>query len=398
MKQPTLACLAASILAAFAATAHAEDEPSVTISGFGTAALTRTNTDQAEYIRPNQANGVGKDARPGVDSNFGIQATAKWNDTVSFTAQGLVRKQATDQYGAELAWAFAKFKINDEFSVRVGRVGAPIYMISDFRNVGYANTMLRPPAEVYRQVSLNNIDGADIIYQRSFGDTTVTLQFAAGNAKVRSPGNAYTEFKPVTAFHAVAENGPFTFRLGRADATFGIFDNAALTGLVDTLNKVGLSAIANELKLTDVKGSFTSVGMTVDYKNFLVQTEYAKRKTETRLVPDSSSWYAMLGYRYGKFTPYYMYGDVKQDSIRNFSSLPATGPLAALSAGTNAIVKAGLQSSNAIGLRWDFYKSAALKVQMDRITPRDGNGAFINAKPGFTGPVNVYAAAIDFVF
>lgn len=398
MKQPTLACLAVSILAAFAASAHAEEGPSVTISGFGTAALTKSNTDMAEYARPNQANGVGTDARPGVDSNFGIQASAKWNDTVSFTAQGLVRKWATDQYGAEMAWAFAKFKVNDEFSVRLGRVGLPIYMISDFRNVGYANTMLRPPAEVYRQVSLDNVDGADIMYQRSFDDTTVTLQFAAGSAKTRSPGNYYVKFKQVTAFHAVVENGPFTFRVGRADATFGIFDNASLTGLYNTLNKVGLSAIADEVKLTDIKGSFTSVGMTVDYKNFLVQTEYAKRKTETRLVMDSSSWYAMLGYRYGKFTPYYMYGDVKQDSIRDFSGLPTTGPLAGLSAGANAAIKAGLQSSNAIGLRWDFYKSAALKLQVDRITPRDGAGAFLNAKPGFTGPVNVYAAAIDFVF
>jgi hypothetical protein len=137
----------------------------------------------------------------------------------------------------------------------------------------------------------------------------------------------------------------------------------------------------------------------MDYNNVVGQAEFAKRKTDTRLVQDTSSWYVMLGYRYGKFVPYVSHGDVKQDSRRSFETLPTTGPLAPLSAVINGAVKGGLQSSTAIGLRWDFYKSAAFKIQMDRIKTRDGSGYFINAKPGFAGSsVNVYAAGIDFVF
>jgi hypothetical protein len=400
MKQPKLAISALAILSAFAATVHAQDGMPITISGFGTGALTMTNSDQAEFNRVNQAAGVGKDARAGVDSNFGIQATAKWSDTISFTAQGLVRKNGSnDQFGAELAWAFAKIKLNDDFSVRLGRIGLPVYMISDVRNVGYANTMLRPPNEVYRQVTVDNADGGDVVYQHSFGDTTVTAQAAVGRSKVRAPGNYYVEFKPVVSTQLVVENGPFTYRLGRSQATFGIYDNPSLTGLVGALRQFGLTAVANEVPLTDVKGTFTSAGIAMDYNNLIGQAEYAKRKTDTRLVPDTSSWYVMMGYRYGKFVPYASYGDVKQDSIRSFSTLPTTGPLAALSAGTNGAIKSGLQSSTAIGLRWDFYKSAAFKVQMDRVKTRDGAGYFLNPKPGFAGStVNVYAAAIDFVF
>lgn len=390
--------MALALLAGFTLAAQAADGPAISISGFGTAAMTMSDSDAAEYARPNQANGVKKDARPGVDSNFGLQATAKFSERLSFTGQGLVRKYATDNFGAELAWAFVKYKVSDDFSVRAGRIGLPIYMISDFRNVGYANTMIRPPAEVYRQVSADSVDGADVIYQHSFNDTTVTAQFAFGNAKSRQPGNAYVEFKPVTALHVLLENGPFTFRLGRADADFAVRDNVALNGLVASLRKVGQGAVADQIKLEDIKGSFTSVGFGLDYKNFLVQAEYAKRKTESRAVPDTSSWYTMLGYRYGTFTPYYYYGDIKQDSLRSFAGLPTSGPLAALGAGANGVVKAALQSTNAVGLRWDFHKSAALKVQIDRIKPREGAGAFINSAPGFTGPVNVYAAGIDFVF
>lgn len=400
MKQPKLAITTLAVLSALALSAHAQDGMPITVSGFGTGALTMTNSDQAEFSRVNQASGVGKDARPGVDSNLGIQATAKWSDTISFTAQGLVRKSGNnDQFGAELAWAFAKIKLNDDFSLRLGRVGLPVYMISDVRNVGYANTMLRPPNEVYRQVTVDNADGGDVVYQHSFGDTTVTAQAAIGRSKVRAPGNYYVDFKPVISTQLVVENGPFTYRLGRSQANFGIYDNASLTGLVSTLTKVGLTSVANEVKLTDIKGTFTSAGIAMDYNNIIGQAEYAKRKTESRLVPDTSSWYIMAGYRYGKFVPFIVHGDVKQDSIRDFASMPTTGPLAALTAGTNAAIKSGLQSTTGIGLRWDFYKSAAFKVQMDRIKTRDGAGYFLNPKPGFAGStVNVYAAAVDFVF
>lgn len=398
MTKPMRSALMTALLAAFAASAQAGDGPTITISGFGTAALTGTNTDDAEYIRPNQSNGVGKSMRTGVDSNLGIQAMFKFNNELSATVQGLSRKNATDKFGGELTWAFLKYKINDDFSVRAGRIGMPVYMISDFRLVGYANTMIRPPAEVYRQVNAENFEGADVVWQHSFDDTTITAQVGYGNSSNKQPGNVEVKFRPVSTIHIVAENGPFTLRFGRADADFSVVGSASLSGLITTLNNVGLAQVAKDLKITDVKGSFTSIGGTLDYKNFLVQTEYAKRKTESRLVMDTSSYYVMLGYRMGKVTPYYYFGDIKQDSPRTYAGLPTTGPLAGLTAAVNGAVKAGLQSSNAVGVRWDFYKSAALKVQIDRVKPRDGVGAFINAKPGFSGPVNVYAAGIDFVF
>ena len=49
-------------------------------------------------------------------------------------------------------------------------------------------------------------------------------------------------------------------------------------------------------------------------------------------------------------------------------------------------------------MRWDFASSVALKAQIDRVKPKNGNGLFVNAKPGFTGPVTVGAVALDFVF
>jgi hypothetical protein len=399
MNQPLRLALVTAILAAFSVSSHAADSsPTVTISGFGTAALTAADTDDVEYARFNQAAGVGNSPRAGVDSNFGIQGTATINDWLSFTAQGLARKNARDSYGAELSWAFAKFKVSDEVAIRVGRIGMPVYMISDFRQVGYANTMIRPSREVYGQIYGDSYDGIDAMVQHNFGDTTVTAQIGVGTMSAKITDNNRIKYKPATTINIVAENGPFTVRFGRADAKVSVEDSESIDGLLAILRQVGMNKVADELSVTDVDGSFTSLGFTMDYKNILVQTEYAVRKTDSRSLPDTTSYYTMLGYRFGKFTPYYYYGNVKQDSARAYAGLPSSGPLAPLSAGVNVAMKAGLQSTHAAGLRWDFHKSAALKVQVDHIKPRDGAGPFLNVKPGFSGSVNVYAAGIDFVF
>lgn len=399
MKPYNRTAIAFSIAAGFAGGAQAQvGGPQVSISGFGTLAMTATDTGDAEFARPNQQNGVGTTPRTGPDSNFGIQATYKFSDTVSATVQGLVRKNASDYFGAELPWAFVKVKANEDFSLRVGRTGMPVYMISDFRNVGYANTMIRPPAEVYRQVNGGSLDGADLTYQHSFGESTLTAQLGLGTAHNKLVNGARIEFSRAAALHVLWENGPLTLRFGRADATFSMKDNPAVDGLLASLVKAGFAQAAHDYSITDVKGSFTSVGAIYDPGNFIVQGEYAVRRTDTRVVMDTSSWYAMFGYRVGRFTPYYYHGNIKQDNARTYSGVPAVGPLKPAAAALDYLGKAAIQSANAIGLRWDFASSAALKVQVDRISPKDGPGAFVNATPTFTGPATVYAVGVDFVF
>ena len=118
----------------------------------------------------------------------------------------------------------------------------------------------------------------------------------------------------------------------------------------------------------------------------------------------------MGGYRIGKFLPYYTRSELKIDSAVSAAALgacPAGYPAACtatLQQLGNAVrrvsvsgIGQGEQTTDTVGVRWDFARSVALKVQVDRVKPT-GNGLFINAKPGFAGPVTVGAVALDFVF
>jgi hypothetical protein len=397
MTLPLRSTLLLALLAP-AAACLAADGPTITMSGFGTAAATATNSDDAQFKRPIQNDGTGKDWSTSPDSMLGMQASVKFNDSLSATVQGLVSQSIHEHFGAQLTWAFLKYKANEELAFRVGRIRPPVYMVSEFVNVGYANTMMRPPAETYSQADIQSFEGADVVWQRSFGDSTLTLQFGAGTTTPPSAVAAHLDFKPLTALHVQLENGPFAVRLGRVDTKFSLVDDPGFNTLRATLLAAGLNQAAEDFKFTDAKVSFTALGATLDYNNFLVQTEYAVRKADTRAVPDTTSWYMMLGRRFGKITPYYYYGKIKQDVARTYDGVPAAGPLAPIAGLLNVLAKTGLQSTNALGVRWDFHKAAALKAQVDRIKPEDGAGLFAHPKPGFAGPVNVYAVGIDFVF
>jgi hypothetical protein len=406
--------VAALALPLAVSSAYAQDTSTVRISGFGTAALTWTDTDQAEFARPNQARGVKKSPRTGVDSNLGLQADYAINDWLSVTGQGLVRKDGEDNYGAELTWAFVKAKVSNDVSVRAGRLVLPTFMISEYRNVGYANTFLRPPSEVYSQVPLNSVDGADLTWSKAFGDTTYTAQVAFGRSKTLLSSGFDAELSSLRALTLTAEHGPFTVRVGRTEAKLTV-DAPQFNTLVASLNSAGTAFKIGQLndmaRLVDnhkKKGSFTSAGLGMDWNNIVAQTEYAQRKLDTA-TGSTDSWYVLGGYRFGKFLPYYSHAklSVSSDFTNTVPAACAAGAPAACTPTVRALSNAletlrtstnnGAQSTDTIGLRWDFSSSADLKFQIDRVKP-DPKGMLLRAAPGFKGPVTVGAVAVDFVF
>jgi hypothetical protein len=78
------------------------------------------------------------------------------------------------------------------------------------------------------------------------------------------------------------------------------------------------------------------------------------------------------------------------------------GAAAGLNAGLNVVLATvPVQNSLSVGARWDFAKSADLKVQFDQVRLHAGSpGTLINLQPGFRpgGKFNLFSATIDFVY
>ena len=395
----------AMILLAASCSAFAETSTNgISVSGFGTIGAARSDTDKAQFVRSNQAEGVADTAKIGLDSNLGLQASYEFNDVVSVTTQVLTRKSTSPSYTTELTLAFVQVKIDDELNLRVGRMGLPTFLISDYQNVGYANTLMRPPVEMYSQTPMETANGVDFNYQHAFDSWNFTAQGLAGvsRGKLFLPRSGVTEDyrAPTVALALGAQVGSVTLRVSRVEAKLSSDDNVPINDIVTALNSSGFVQLGNDITLiTGKKIAFTAVGLTGKWHNIVVKSEYGQRRNKDQSsVPDTDAWYAMVGYRLGNVLPYYSHADFKGagSSITLSSNFPTSG---ALSSSVRGVLTSAAQSSDTLGVRWDFARSVALKVQIDRIKPTSKSGSLIyGPAAGLKDTVTVVGATLDFVF
>lgn len=412
--------LAALAIACLLATGAAHAQDAFHFSGFGTVGASITDTDKAEFVTPGQpGNGATKEASFAPDTKLGLQASYRFNSVFSATAQVLTKYTGAGDWDPALEWAFVKAQPVSGLSIRAGRMGAPIFAISDFREVNYANLWVRPPLEVYSQVTFSSFDGADVSYQHTFGPAIVTGTVFGGrmkndfnNAEVKLDKalglNLTAEFDNGLTLRAGYAHGDLTLAGGRLPTLVGGLRTTAtllgaLPGYANSAN-----ALANQLEAKE-KASFTGIGATWDLGQWIFNAEYTVRRSD-HWVSDSTGWYASAGYRLGKFTPYVYLSQLKVDEQKLSNPVTATAvslggaQVAALRAGINSVI-AGQETGQktvAIGARWDAFKSVAFKAQLERIKPDGANGLFYvspTSTSNISGDsVNVFTLSADFVF
>lgn len=338
------------------------------LSGFGTLGLVRTNTDDAGFNYPGQGGGVNKHFDMNPDSKLALQGTYKFNPSFSLTSQLMTKFNAEGQYAPSLEWVFAKWQITPSISARFGRMGAPYFAISDFRDVGYANLTVRPPLDVYGQVPVSQFEGIDVSHQATFGSATLTSTIWLGDSHskfaVRTPdGSATSEPTKVDIkqqkginFNMELDNG-LTMRFGRVRGKLSVLSNggtavvnglrdsvaaqanasvttltgqiAALTAAINSgaFSGAALTNLQNQLAAATAGKAFaqslsaSATSMADTYAVNSVEATFTgfaltydpgpfvfnleyTKRTTKSYISDTNAWYGTFGYRVGKFTPY----------------------------------------------------------------------------------------------
>jgi hypothetical protein len=384
----------AMLVMAVCATAANADDKMFEFSGFGTVGAAWADTNKADFVRDGQPTGIDSTGGIGLDSLLGVQGTVHLTPQISGTAQVMFRRFTTKNYELAVPLAFVKDQLTSDLAVRIGKLPLPLFMISDYRQVGYANPFIRPPQEVYGAAPVDSHEGIDALYSHSFGPVDVSAQAYFGRFDLDLGGASVTD-KKVTGGNISATYGPMTLRYGRMISNCTLV--TAADPLVTTIGQLGFTSLAGWLSTHDRSCAFSGYGAVFDWKNILVQGEMAQANTGG-FPADFRGRYLLAGYRIQKFTPYAIYSSRHVISEKTDSTIPAVGPLAPLAAAVNALIAAPEQHSYAAGVRWDFHESMDLKVQVDRVFPDASGGLFANIQPGFKGPVTVASAAIDFVF
>ena len=369
----------------------------VDVSGFGTGGFAITDTGKADFGRSQtQAAGVNNEGDVGIDSLFALQGTVHLDDILSATVQGMVRRLYGTGFQLDIPLFFVKADLTTDLAVRAGRIQIPVFMNSDYREVGYSNTWVRPPIEVYGQVPFDSDDGADVLYRRALGPVDVSAQAFYGKTDL-SLVTASVQSRKNWGVNLGVTVGPLALRGGYGGSKF-TSTNAGITQLLTEVNAAGFTALANRLNPVNVPSKFSDFGFSWDEPSYTIQGEVTK-ETNGGFVASTEGQYVLAGYRIRKFTPFAMYARQRITSERTDPTIPPVGALLPLALAVDGLVNSIGADQHTIsgGVRWDVHDSVDLKMQIDRVSPQ-GNGLFFNVQPGFKGPVVVASLTVDFVF
>ncbi|VAW63914.1 hypothetical protein MNBD_GAMMA08-1835, partial [hydrothermal vent metagenome] len=71
------------------------------------------------------------------DSKFGLQITADVAKDMKVVAQ-LLASAEDNNYSVDVEWAYLDYAASESTSLRAGRIKQPVFLISDYLEVGYA--------------------------------------------------------------------------------------------------------------------------------------------------------------------------------------------------------------------------------------------------------------------
>ena len=393
-----------------AAEADETGESRFTLNGFGTLAVVHSDEDQADFVSNQLApDGAGytRAWSPEVDSRFGLQLTAKLTPRLTGVLQLITEQRYDESYTPSVEWANLKYDITPDLSVRVGRMVLSSFMVSEYRKVGYATPWVRPPEEVYSLVPITNFDGIDFSYRTRFDGFTNILRGSYGGKVEKLPDGSDVTSRSSVTLTDTLEWGATTLFASYHRTRLTI---DAINSLFDAFKPFGPEgdAIADRYDVDDKLFEDKTVGARYDPGDWFVMGELTHSNSKT-FAGDIRSWYLTGGYRFGAVTPYVTLARIRIVSSTSDPGLSLGGlppPVAAQAAGLNAVLNgllgsAAQQKRVALGVRWDFARNAALKVQYDWLNLDDGSsGVLLNTQPGFEpgGRVDLFSVALDFVF
>lgn len=338
----------------------------IEFDGFLTAGFAVHDQEQTNGKKLTYLDEVTNDVTFLQDSKFGLQITADVTTDMKVVAQILASAE-DNNYSMDVEWAYIDYTASESTMLRAGRIKQPVFLISDYLEVGYAYPWIRPPAEAYKNMPVDSIIGVELLYQTKIGSMNFGFQPYFGSNTEGVPGQPQVNFfaDNYIGMALRLENRYFTVQLSSFQTDVSTVDSNASP----SLNSEGTAVLS-------------VASLSWDVANFVGYTEYTTRDIEADLgtlssnpvvnpngfndVPfdylfaDQDGYYVTLGYRMGKFLPHLTFAAIDSD--------PAAGP--------GVATQGARQETITLGLRYELNDSAALKMEYASIKLEDNPGNF----------------------
>lgn len=395
------------------------------LSGFGTLGYAWDNRSDLTPTRDiSQLPKV--DYRAGswkLDSRVGAQLEYGLTPLVDLVGQVVWRDHFKSDTDSSVELAYASIRPQPQLDIRVGRVNYDAFLMSDYRNVGYAYTWVRPPVEFYGWIPIFSVNGGDIAYNIHTDDflsdhVRWRIKAQAGRSGFAIPVAAgkdggYDFNTDNLASLSVTRQSP-TWRLKAAYSRFTIGSEvpvfAPLHQGLDMVAGAAIPAVSSEaadlrnnLSFHGAKISYATLGAAYDDGVWIAQGELGYTTATAAVVPHGAMAYVSGGRRFGDWTPFVLLSASRPSSdlrvpANNWGALNATLRDKALDIMNTTRNE---QSTVSVGTRWDFHHQAALKLQWDRTAIRPSGYGLWNRDQSSPNPsrrVDLFTATLDFAF
>ncbi|MCL1861659.1 MAG: hypothetical protein FWG52_09040 [Proteobacteria bacterium] len=375
-------------------------------SGFGTLGMVYTDAKDLRFIRPSLSHSSSENPDFAPDTVIGVQGNLSLGQRASIVVQGISRKNTYNNYEPRATLAFASYAIAPFLTVRAGRMRMPFFMLSETSDINYANPWIRPPTEIYSLVPFNDLDGVDLLLSDNFGKWNVELHsyFGGSSAHIYQSGKGRLNG---SGLDITATNGRLTLFAAHGEARMSMkwndkdFQN--LSSMLASPFVLNGDRILQDLSGDKGRARISSVAMQWDDTRWLLIAEYSCLRT-TRYTPNAQAWEITAARRYGNFTPYLAFADFVRHRKNGTITSEKTG-IPDLDAAVQAFTAPRNlgQSRATLGLRWDFYRNTALKLEYSRIRTKNNSWGSLFptdlAKPRVENRrINTIGASVDVTF
>lgn len=328
------------------------------------------------------------------DTRLGLQWQGRWSSEWETTVQVVAKDRFDNTLANSIEWAFIRYRPIDGLDLRLGRLGADAFMLSDFRQVGYTLPWVRPPQDLYGITSLYNFDGFDLTKRFALGDAMLNLKTFYGNSNEKYPtgfdNGQFTKFD----FDLFGISG--TLEWNEWKLRYSYVEVEVNSDLTKPLRNIWAQIAmqwppANDLVTgLETEGKqfrYHQIGLNYDSNNWWFQSEYVRINSDLMLVVNGEHAYASLGKRFGSLNLYGLlgYASPREPSLDIPVPVGLPEPFGSqlnylAQATENRLNGARIkQRSYGVGARWDFTPKMALKVQIDKVyVDQTGSGLWFS--------------------
>ncbi len=371
--------------------AMADYEPDYRLSGFATFGLVTSDHDSLGFRRDlTQEEGVaGGDIDWKTDSLVGLQWQARWSPKFDATLQVVAKDRFKNTLENSIEWAFIRYRPVDGLDFRVGRLGSDLFMLSEYRQVGYAFPWVRPPTDYYGLMSLYHFDGVDVSKRFDLAGGTLNVKVFYGNSDEEYPVNDESgrsvrmDISPA-GLALNLEWQDWEWRYTYADVSI---NNNTASPLTDALQSVTplwpeAGALAQEISTDGKSMIYHELGVAYDNNTWWAQAEATDLSSDSLLAPNSRHFYVSVGRRFGPFSIFGLGGIAAQtEDAPAISPPPGAEQLAGAVSASIASIRLE-QDSIGLGARWNFRPKMALKIQANRFDiDETGNSLWVMSGP-----------------